>query len=76
MKVDLEERKRKQEVFDEEERAMKDKKVYEQHKLKSMMDNNAKEAREKMDERNTLIKKMPDYNDHNVFSYIFEPKIH
>jgi len=76
MKVALEERKKDQLTYLEEEQRIKDKKAEEQLRLKSMLDKNAIEARKKLEERQRLSKKLPDYGDHNVFSYIFEPKIH
>lgn len=69
---------RKQELDEQEEqnRQDQDKKIQNKINLKRVFDENAEQARKHTNARNTQIKDLPDYQDHNVFTYIHEPKIH
>jgi hypothetical protein len=60
----------------EAERLDKETKVNKQHELKRIFDENADRARKNSEARISKNKNQPDYENYNVFTYIFEPKIH
>lgn len=44
--------------------------------MMKLIEDNAREARKAREQKQTVAKRQADYDDHNVFSYIFENKVH